>query len=91
MTTSRQLREERATQLVVPKGSKPLTRREIDYRFRNERAKRAAGFVDPPADDPYERHVREFRSGKIEPIYVYAHPPLVRLTSDIAVPDSIDE
>lgn len=66
MTYRRLTKEEREEEkrqrhgriLVRDKGSPPLTRREISYLFRNDRAKAAAGFVEPDPEDPWERFQR---------------------------------
>lgn len=58
-TATKRAERQRTERLILhPKGSAPLVRREIDYLLRNDKAKEAAGFVEPDPDDPYERFLR---------------------------------
>lgn len=53
----RRKRERTQRMIVQAKGAAPLRKREIDYLFRNDRAKEARGFVEEPAsfhDLPHE-------------------------------------
>ncbi len=62
----READERRHRMIVQQKGAKPLVKREIDYLLRNDKAKQAAGFIEPDMSDPYARHVEMFHQAERE-------------------------